>query len=106
MSTGARTAALPLAVAALAFGALVGVGCGGDEDEVTLPTISVEDTGTSPIETTGTATTPTEPQTGGTGSGDFDPSQEDSATNDKPPEPGSPEAAFEEACKQNPVACG
>lgn len=108
MSRRSRATALLLATAALAFGALVGIGCGDDEEEVTLPTISVEETtGTTvPTETTGTATTPTEPQTGGTGSGNFDPSQEDSATNDKPPKPGSPEAAFEEACKQNPEACG
>ena len=110
MSRGNRATALLLAIAALAFGALVGIGCGDDEDEVTLPTISVEETATTaPTETTQqpeAATTPTEPETGGTGTGSFDPNQEDSATNDKPPEPGSPEEAFEQACKENPAACG
>lgn len=110
MSRRSRVTALLLATAALAFGALVGIGCGDDDDEVTLPSISVEETtGTTvPTETTQQtegATTPNEPGTGGTGSGNFDPDQEDSATNDKPPKPGSPEAAFEQACEQNPAAC-
>jgi len=35
-----------------------------------------------------------------------DPEKPDSAKNDKPPEPGSPEEAFEQACEANPAACG
>lgn len=105
MSRGRRTTALLLALAFLSFGALVGFGCGDDDStEVTVPTISVEETQTVPDQTSTTGSTPTEPQNGGTGP--IDPNAPDSATNDKPPEPGSPEEAFENACKQNPAACG
>jgi hypothetical protein len=34
------------------------------------------------------------------------PAKEDSATNDLPPPPGSPQEAFEKACEKNPAACG
>lgn len=64
-----------------------------------MPTISVEQ---PPAE----ATEPAEPQTGGVGAGGYDPGREDSSSNDKPPPPGSPEEAFEQACEQNPAACG
>jgi len=99
-----RAPAILLATGALALGALAG--CGDDDEgvEVTVPEISIEDTTTeaAPTETTET----TEPETGGTGAPGVDPNQEDSATNDKPPAPGSPEEAFEQACKENPAACG
>jgi hypothetical protein len=82
-------------------------GCGDDQDpEVTLPTISVEDT-TATEQTDATETeagTTTAPGTGGTPS--YDPNQEDSPSNDKPPDPGSPEEQFENFCKENPGACG
>ena len=105
MTPGRRVTALLLTLAALSFGALLGFGCGGDDDDVdvSVPEISVETTQSVPTETTETAT---QPDTGGTGEGGIDPSQEDSATNDKPPEPGSPEEAFEQACEENPAACG
>jgi hypothetical protein len=84
----------------------IGAGCGDDDEdvEVTVPEISVEETTTeaAPVETTET----TAPETGGTGAPSVDPNQEDSATNDKPPAPGSPEEAFEQACEENPAACG
>ena len=112
-----RLAGVPalLLAAALALSVLGATGCGDDNDDVTLPTISVEEETATTVpertttETTTTETTETEPETGGTGtggSGSFDPGKEDSATNDKPAEPGTPEAAFEEACKVNPAACG
>ena len=106
MSRRSRVTALLLATAALAFGALVGIGCGDDDDEVTLPSISVEETTTEAAPTQTEATETTEPQTGGTGSENVDPAQPDSPTNDKQPKPGTPEAAFEQACEQNPAACG
>jgi hypothetical protein len=66
---------------------------------------------TSPIPTTATAptttTTPTESTTTAPGKGNqFNPKQPDSATNDLPPPPGSPQEAFEKQCEQNPEACG
>lgn len=97
-----------LAIASLSLVALAGSGCGDDDDtEVTLPTISVEDeaqtTATDQLPTT-TKPTETQPPNGGTGT--INPNREDSPKNDKPPDPGSPEEAFENACKQNPAACG
>ena len=104
MSSRLRAPAILLATGALSLGALAG--CGDDDEgvEVTVPEISIEDTTTeaAPTETTET----TEPETGGTDAPGVDPNQEDSATNDKPPAPGSPEEAFEQACKENPAACG
>jgi hypothetical protein len=106
VSSGRRSTALILALASLGLGTAVGIGCGGDDStEVTLPTISVEqDTQAVPDQTTTTESAPTESQNGGTGS--YDQKQPDSQTNDKPPPAGSPEEAFENACKQNPAACG
>jgi hypothetical protein len=100
-----RSTATLLALIALALGALAMAGCGDDDDgQVTLPTISVE-------QPTTTGETTTAPSTTGTGDSggvapNADPSRQDSQSNDTPPEPGSPEEAFENACKQNPAACG
>lgn len=82
-------------------------GCGDDQDpEVTVPTISVEQTTTEQAGATetGAGTTTTPPADGGTPS--YDPEAPDSAGNDKPPDPGSPEQQFEQFCEQNPQACG
>lgn len=110
MSRARRSTALLLGLALIGLGALAGIGCGDDNNtEVTLPTISVQDDAqTVPDQTTTTESTPTESQNGGTGpgTGTYDPKQPDSAANDKPPQPGSPEEQFENACKQNPAACG
>lgn len=101
-----RTAALLLATAVLALGAF---GCGDDDgssSEVTVPTIEAP---TDVTETGATTTAPSggvTPDDSGGGTGTADPSEEDSATNDKPPRPGSPEEAFEKECEQNPAACG
>lgn len=102
MSRRLQAPAILLATGALALGALAGCGDDDEDVQVTVPEISVEDPDLEvapPPETT-------DPQTGGTGSPEADPTQEDSETNDKPPEPGSPEEAFEQACEQNPAACG
>ncbi|MFL5908490.1 MAG: hypothetical protein ACJ75Z_12945 [Solirubrobacterales bacterium] len=36
----------------------------------------------------------------------YNPTLPDSATNDVPPPKGSPQAQFEQQCKQHPSACG
>lgn len=105
--------AVLLALIALA---LVAASCGGDDDEsdaTTAPEISVPSgqVQTVPEETTTTNTTPkttTAPPSGGTQapSQSYDPSKPDSPQNDVPPKPGTPEAAFEQYCRENPGACG
>jgi hypothetical protein len=95
-------AVLPLA---LAIGLNVG-GCGSDSSgETTTQSVSIPAV-TSPIATQGststTATTTTPGTTVTTKNGKtFNPSAPDSATNDVPPKKGSPQAAFEQQCKQN-----
>jgi hypothetical protein len=84
-------------------------GCGSDDSgETTAPTVSIPAI-TSPLGTTTTApaTTSTTPQTTSTTKkGNYNPTEPDSATNDVPPPPGSPQEAFEKQCEQNPQACG
>jgi hypothetical protein len=104
------------AVTSLLVGLAI-AGCGSDSSgEPTAPALSIPAI-TSPIPsaTTTAPTTATAP-TGSTttnahgnghGSGNgFNPNGPDSATNDVPPPPGSPQAAFEKQCRQNPKACG
>jgi hypothetical protein len=104
-----KPAALLLVGAALIFGA---AGCGDDDEgdsDVTVPTISVPDTTESTTtDTVETETTETSPDdSGGSGSGSGSGSGGvDSETNDIPPEPGSPQEAFEQDCEQNPAKCG
>jgi hypothetical protein len=102
MSRRKRVAAVTLlAAGALALGA---AGCGDDEEQTI--SISVPEVTTTPSvpETTTSTTAPTE-TTGGTGTKTVDPGQADSEANDVPPPPGSPQAKFEKACKQNPALC-
>jgi hypothetical protein len=112
VSRGARVTALAAALVALSLGVAAGVGCGddGDDDTVSIPTISVEETTTEATTTEQTTTAPpTTTEGGGGNSGgtpSYDPNQEDGPANDKPPDPGSPEEAFENFCKENPGACG
>jgi hypothetical protein len=94
---------------ALVIGSLV-AGCGGDSSgETTTPSVSIPAV-TSPVPTAASTTAPT--ITSGTtstttkGGKRFDPQQPDSQTNDVPPKKGSPQATFEQQCKQNPDACG
>jgi hypothetical protein len=99
-------------VAAIAL-ALAIAGCGGDSSgETTAPAVSIPAI-TSPIAPTATATAPATTSTpkGATtttsGHGKrYNPKLPDSATNDVPPPAGSPQANFENQCKQNPQACG
>lgn len=111
MTLGSGRTTLLLATAAVALGVFGFAGCGDDEspsDDVTVPTIEAptDATESAPATTTAPDSGGVSPG-GGSGSGGTpDPSQEDSATNDKPPEPGSPAEAFEKACEENPAACG
>jgi hypothetical protein len=107
-----RYPATLLALVALALGA---PGCGGDDDEndaTTAPEISVPsgEVQTVPEQTTTQEqpTTTTPQPSGGTPapSQNYDPSKPDSPENDVPPEPGTPEAKFEQYCRENPGACG
>jgi hypothetical protein len=98
-------AVLPLA---LAIGLIV-AGCGSDSSgEATTQSVSIPAV-TSPIATQATAatsTTSTPETTVTTKNGKtYNPSAPDSATNDVPPKKGSPQAAFEQQCKQQ-KACG
>jgi hypothetical protein len=112
----AAPAALALAAIALAAIALGLVACGGSnggEDAATVPEISVPagKPQSVPEETVTPPETTTAPDSGGGGNGGgggggLDRSKPDSPTNDLPPDPGSPEARFEQFCKQNPGACG
>ncbi len=115
-----RTLAILSAVAVIVglVAGLVAVGAGDDDDNGTsLPEISVPagEPQTVPQETdttepkpdgTGGANGTGGAKPGGGGGGSVNPSEPDTATNDKPPPAGSPEEAFEQFCEQNPGACG
>jgi hypothetical protein len=100
------TRVIPLAFAI----GLIAAGCGSDDSggtttaPVSIPAV------TSPglTTTTAPATTSTTPSTTPTAKGGktYNPNQPDSATNDIPPAKGSPQAQFEQQCKQNPSTCG
>lgn len=112
---------LGVALMCLALGA-AGAGCGGDDEptdttEPPLPSLPqgspAPDTGTdtngdstdgATDTTPSTDTAPTEPSGGAPAPAPDAPA--DSPTNDVAPEPGSPESRFEDACEQNPAACG
>ncbi|MDP9228290.1 MAG: hypothetical protein M3M99_04460 [Actinomycetota bacterium] len=103
MSPGRRGGALLLILPALALGAL---GCGDDEpSDPSVPSISVPQGAPQSVPETTTAPAPASTEPSG-GTKTPSPQQEDSATNDIPPPPGSPQEAFEQACKKNPAACG
>jgi len=93
---------------ALAIG-LIAAGCGSDSSgETSTHAVSIPAV-TSPVPTATSTTAPT--TTAGTtattkGGKTFNPQQPDSQTNDVPPKKGSPQATFEQQCKQNPDACG
>jgi hypothetical protein len=100
--------ALPV-LAAIAIAAGV-AGCGSDSSgETTSPTVSIPAV-TSPVGTAATATPGTTTSNGGVAPSQktqtFNTTAPDSPTNDIPPPPGSPQAQFEQQCKQNPAACG
>lgn len=64
----------------------------------TTTTVPLTSTTSTVTESTGAETTTLPP--------DFDPEKPDSEDNDKPPQPGSPEEAFEQACEDDPSLCG
>jgi hypothetical protein len=113
---------LAMALSCLALGA-TGVGCGGDEEptDTAEPPLPALPQGSPPPEdgtdTNGDATDgatetapgavppdPTAPSGGAPAPAPDAPV--DSPSNDVAPEPGSPESRFEEACNENPDACG
>ena len=100
------TRVIPLA---LVIG-LIAAGCGSDDSGGTTTTPVSIPAVTSPglTTTTAPATTSTTPSTTANTKGGktYNPNQPDSATNDIPPANGSPQAQFEQQCKQNPSACG
>jgi hypothetical protein len=93
---------------ALAIG-LIAAGCGSDSSgdtsthAVSIPAVTAPglSTSTAPAATTTAGTTVTS-KDGKT----YNPQAPDSPTNDVPPQKGSPQATFEQQCKQNPSACG
>jgi multidrug efflux pump subunit AcrA (membrane-fusion protein) len=95
---------------ALAIGLTV-TGCGSDSSgETSTPSVSIPAV-TSPVPSATSTTVPTTTTAPGTtvttkGGKTFNPQQPDSPTNDVPPKKGSPQASFEQQCKQNPSACG
>jgi hypothetical protein len=110
MRKAGRRLGIPLTLL-LVLGA---AGCGGDDEEtasvpsISLPSVSVPTTGGVTVPSVGTTTTPP-PDVVTTGKGrpaKPNPAAPDSATNDLPPAPGSPQEAFERQCEQNPAACG
>ena len=95
---------LPLALTA----GLIAAGCGSDSSgettvhSVSIPAVTAPNlTSTAPASTAKPGTTATTK-----GGKTFNPQAPDSQTNDVPPKKGSPQAAFEQQCKQNPSACG
>jgi hypothetical protein len=92
---------------ALAIGSIA-VGCGSDSSgETSTHSVSIPAV-TSPVGTvTPAPSSTTSPGTTFTGKGSttYNPKLPDSETNDVPPKRGSPEAAFEEQCKQQGT-CG
>jgi hypothetical protein len=92
---------LALIPVALAIG-LIAAGCGSDSSgettthSVSIPAVTAP--GEVPFTTQAATTSPGKTVTKGGKA--FNPQQPDSETNDVPPKKGSPEAAFEQQCKQ------
>lgn len=106
-------AGLTIAISALA---LIAGGCRDGEAPPTNPsTATIETTpattattstppATTSVQPTSTATAATSPTT--TAGAPPTTNPEDSADNDLPPEPSSPEEAFEQECEEHPERCG
>jgi hypothetical protein len=95
---------IPLAAAI----GVIATGCGSDSSgDTTTHPVSIPAV-TAPNLTSTAAQTATTPGTASTPKGGktFNPQAPDSATNDIPPKKGSPQAQFEQQCKQSPSACG
>jgi hypothetical protein len=113
----------PLAATVAASLALIAAGCGDDPTTSTsVPVKSTTSTATSTSSTTRSTTSTTSTQSTTTApptttasstvtatettAPNYDPAKPDSESNDKPPESGSPQESFEQACEQNPESCG
>jgi hypothetical protein len=102
--TRLHRAVLPLALAA----GLIAAGCGSDSSgDTTVHSVSIPAVTAPNVTSTAPASTATPGTTATTKGGKtFNPQAPDSETNDVPPAKGSPQAQFEQQCKQNPSACG
>jgi hypothetical protein len=84
-------------------------GCGGDSSgQTTAPSVSIPAVTAPGISTTPRPAASAAPGTTATTKGGkgYNPNLPDSATNDVPPPKGSPQAQFEQQCRQHPSACG
>jgi hypothetical protein len=114
---GALLASLLLASAGAA------AGCGGDDEKTSTPSTTPTIEPATPTGPTGAAGEDDQDEQPPSDDSSLDPEDgtvtppaesesqaeggvEDSAENDVPPEPGSPEEAFEQHCEENPEACG
>ena len=92
------------ALALAASIALIAAGCGDDETTSSSSPIAPATSSTTSSTSTTRSTTTTESTT--TTQPSYDPDKPDTEKNDKPPEAGSPQESFEQACEQNPESCG
>jgi hypothetical protein len=84
-------------------------GCGSDSSgQKTAPPVSIPAVTAPGISTAIRPTATAAPGTTGTikRGNRYNPNLPDSATNDVPPPNGSPQAQFEQQCRQHPSACG
>lgn len=103
----------PLAAGLAIALALSAAGCRDDETTVTGSSattdpapLTISPTSTAPDDTAGpTTTSPTTTPTTTDGAPPAT-TAEDSEDTDLPPEPGSPEEAFEQECEKHPERCG
>lgn len=72
------------------------IGCGSGDSQTSTSEFQIDVPGVA-------ITTPGAEPGSGTG---VTPEQLDTKENDLPPEPGSPQDAFEKFCRENPDACG
>jgi hypothetical protein len=97
-----------IALTAIVIG-LIATGCGSDSSgETTAPQVSIPAVTAPGISSSSKPARTVTPSTTATTKGGktYNPKAPDSATNDVPPAKGSPQAQFEQQCKQNPSACG
>ena len=86
---------------------LIAAGCGSDSSgDTTTHPVSIPAVTAPNLTSTAASTTAPSATSTTKGGKTYNPQAPDSATNDVPPKKGSPQAAFEQQCKQNPSACG
>jgi hypothetical protein len=101
---GPRVRFIPLAAVVVG---LVITGCGSDSSgERAAPSVSIPAVTAPGISTVTRPAATAAPGTTTKGGKRYNPNLPDSATNDVPPPKGSPQAQFEQQCRQHPSACG